>query len=676
MNMNTTADKLDFKKFLCGTLFLIRTPESFPEGYAEKSFQDMKENLKLDYAAWLETWNCVDGIIWQHPDYPRSSYWAGCDRDPLEEAFAAADKVDMAFLPECGVIHTAFREANRDAMRRLYDSRQCGYGRMGLVPAAPVTADFLIAKYEALFNKFGHHKSFKGFCMPAENCVQISYDNYTLAEWKKRFSFAMPSPQELAKDFTLQKQVNAFLEDLFLEMYRKLARHLKQKYDLPLMHYPVSKISATSHHVPGEFLLSRNLELIDEVEEIDLLNLQLHPPLGDHVRQFKLEMELLEGCTDKPCVADTHWYHEANAGKYPNLTPERMIDWNLSTITPNGISFFCYGFMKEELPLWKKELNPNTPVFNCYRDEMGTALRRKYAVKGMEFARQIGDFLQNKKHVADTAIFYRESLDDDYRFGSYYREHLFSVYESLQSAALPLCVSNKIPVDTTQYKCLIFTAVKSITGQEAENLQQFLQNGGKVIIIGKSDPLLYQICGLEVCECDAEYVTVDSSPDSTWAFSLPVDAVKHTANGNIRYAYNRGNGAIVQQGNVIFVGCWAAISDFENKRQQGIKNMWKKLFDELELDCNIKFTADHVRFKGEHEFVSCDIYQAPQDDKKTILLRNFGVETTNAQLQIGDPDKFSVQSFIIDGKVLPYPADGKLPDFEYFALLELIKNKG
>ncbi len=669
--MKKTADKLDFRKFVCGTLFLIRTPESFPEGYAEKCFQDMKENLHLDYAAWLETWNCTDGIIWQHPDYPRSSYWSDCDRDPLEEAFAAADKVGMAFLPECGVIHTAFREANRDAMRRLYDNRQCGYGRMGLVPAAPVTADFLIAKYEALYSKFGHHQSFQGFCMPAENSVQISYDNYTLAEWKKRFSFAMPSPQELAKDFALQKQVNAFLEELFLEMYRKLARHLKQKYALPLMHYPVSKISAVSHHVPGEFLLSRNLELIDEVEEIDLLNLQLHPPLGDHVRQFKLEMELLEGCTSKPCVADTHWYHEANAGRYPNLTPERMIDWNLATLTPNGISFFCYGFMKEELPLWQKELNPATPVFNCYRDEMTTLLRRKYAVKGMDFARQIGDFLQYKKHVADTAIFYRESLDDDYRFGSYYREHLFSVYESLQSTALPLCITNKIPENTAQYKCMLFAAVKSITPQEADSLQKFLAAGGKVIVIGKSAPELYNICKLEVAECDAEYVTNNHSANSAWAFSLPVDAVKHTAQGDILYAYNRGNGAVVQQGNVIFVGCWAAISDFENKRQQGIKNMWKKLFANWQIDSNVSFSADHVRFKNEHEFVSCDIYKNADNSRKTILLRNFGVETTSPRLEIRNLNNFAIRDFIVDGKPHPYPADGKIPVFEYFALLEL-----
>ena len=669
--MKKSAEKLDFKKFTCGTLFLIRTPESFPEGYAEKCFQDMKENLHLDYVAWLETWNCIDGIIWKHPDYPRSSYWADCDRDPLEECFAAADKFDMAFLPECGVIHQSFRDANIEAQRLLYNGRRCSYGRVGLAPAAPVTADFLIAKYEALIGKFGHHKSFKGICMPAENGVSISYDKYTLGEWKKRFSEAMPSPQELVKDFQLQKKVNAFLESLFLDMYRKLAQHLKQKYDLPLMHYPVSKVSAISHHVPDEFLFTRNLELINEVEEIDLLNLQLHPPLGDHPRQFKLEMELLEGCTDKPCVADTHWYHEANAGKYPNITPERMIDWNLSTITPNGISFFCYGFMKEELPLWKKELNPNTPVFNCYREEMSTALRRKYAVKGMNFARQIGEYLQDKKHVADTAIFYRESLDDDYRFGSYYREHLFSIYESLQSAALPLCISNKIPVNTEQYKCLIFAAVKSITSQEAENLQKFLQNGGKVIIIGKSDPLLYKICDLKVSECDAEYVTVDDSPDSNWAFSLPVDAIKHTANGKVLYAYNQDSGAVVQQGNAIFIGCWAAISDFENKRQQGVRNMWKKLFQELEIDCNIKFTADHVRFKEAHEFISCDVYQNSNKTARTILLRNFGVETTNAQLNIGDLEKFAVQKFIVDGKIFTYPADGKLPDFEYFALLEL-----
>ena len=95
---------LDFKRFNTGTLFLVRTPEVFPEGYAEKSFEDMKNKFHFDFAALLETWNCQDGVLWKSDKYPRSSYWKNENRDPVEECFLAADKYDMAFLPEAGII--------------------------------------------------------------------------------------------------------------------------------------------------------------------------------------------------------------------------------------------------------------------------------------------------------------------------------------------------------------------------------------------------------------------------------------------------------------------------------------------------------------------------------------------------------------------------------------------
>ena len=91
---------LDFKKFNTGTLFLVRTPEVFPVGYADECFRDMKENLHFDYAALLETWNCIDGTVWISDKFPRSSLWQGEERDPLEECFAAAgiDKVSYTYI--------------------------------------------------------------------------------------------------------------------------------------------------------------------------------------------------------------------------------------------------------------------------------------------------------------------------------------------------------------------------------------------------------------------------------------------------------------------------------------------------------------------------------------------------------------------------------------------------
>ena len=72
---------LDFKKFNTGTLFLVRTPDTFPVGYADKSFEDMKNNLHFDYVALLETWNCDDGVLWKTDKFPRSSYWKNEERD-------------------------------------------------------------------------------------------------------------------------------------------------------------------------------------------------------------------------------------------------------------------------------------------------------------------------------------------------------------------------------------------------------------------------------------------------------------------------------------------------------------------------------------------------------------------------------------------------------------------
>ena len=673
--MTRTAPRLDFRRFHAGTLFLIRTPETFPEGYAEKSFRDMKENLHLDYAAWLETWNCADGIIWRHPDYPRSSYWQGCDRDPLEETFCAADRADMAFLPECGVIHESFAASHAGAKRRLYSGQICRYGRVGLVPAAPVTADFLIAKYDALIGKFGHHPSFRAICMPAENCVQISYDNYTLSAWKKCFSTAFPSPSELAGAPGLQKRVNSFLENLFLAMYRKLARHLKQKYALPLMHYPVSQVSWVSHHVPGGTWPGKNLELINQVEEIDLLNLQLHPPLGNHPRQFKLEMELLEGNTAKACVADTHWYHETNAGKRPGLDEETAIDWILSTLTPFGISFFCYGFMAEELPLWQKELNPGTPVFHCYQGQSAER-RRSAAIRlGMAYARLIGKYLNGKKHYAEAALFYRESLDDDYRFGSYCREHLFSFYESVQAAAIPLGVTGTIPEECSRIRCLIFDAVKSFSPEDAAALKKFLASGGKAVVIGKCAESLYDVCGFTVRECAADYVTAGASPHDPLAFSLPVDAKKLTAEGKVIRAYDRGDGAVVQSADAVFLGCWSAVSDFENKRQQGVVQLWKELFALLNAESGIRFFPDHARFKGGHEYASCDLYADPDGTERVLLIRNFGVEIPSSRLETGLPAGFRSGQFIVDGRHEPFPEDGWLPEIGHFALLTWEKTK-
>lgn len=657
--------KLDFKKFNTGTLFLIRTPEHFPAGYAAESFRDMKENLHLDYAAWLETWNCMDGIIWQHPDYPRSSYWQGCDRDPLEETFLAADENGMAFLPEAGVMHDAFMKDHPEAMLHLADGRVVRYGRVGLVPACPLTADYFIAKYEALIGKYGDHPSFQAICMPAENGARLSYDRFTAEAYRRQFGCELPPESQWRSSTLLSRQIYAFTENLFLEMYRKLARHLKSKYGLPLMHYPQSKVSAISFHEPNEFYPTRNLELISEVKEIDLLNLQLHPPLGDNPRQFKLELELLESISACPFAADTHFYHETNAGKLPDLVPKRFADWILGTLTPYGVSFFCYGFMAEKLPLWKAEINEKVKVASCYADDEAVASRRKSVKKAMDFAELLRPQLTGSTHHAACAVFYRESVDEAYRFGSYYREHLFGVYEAIQSAAMPMIFTGNIPENGDEIKVLIFDAVKEINAEDGEKLRHYLKCGGQVILIGRCAAELYEICGFQVSETSAEYVT--AAGKSQWLFYVPVDAVKLTANGEALYTYNTGAGAVLRNGRSWFIGAGCAVSDFSNMRQYGMVNLWKDILRQCHADSGVKLHAPYLQRYNEHEYLSCDIYE--KADKKMLFIRNFGVEASVKSLSWQLPENFTASKAVVDGKVVAWENGGSLPPFEYFALI-------
>ena len=660
MNMHT---------FNCGALFLIRTPETFPEGYAAQAFEDMKA-LHLDYAAWLETWNCMDGIVWPHPDYPRSSFWKGCPRDPLEETFAAADAVGMAFLPECGVMDEAFMKAHSDAMMHLEDGRIARYGRIGLVPAADITVDYLIAKYEALIEKYKGHESLQGICMPAENGVRISYDRYTNDAYRKQFGEALPSSGELKADAALAARTTRFLEECFLRMYRRLARHLKQKYALPLMHYPQSKVSAISHHEPNDYYPTRNLELITQAEEIDLLNLQLHPPLGDEPLQFKMELELLESITDRPFVADTHFFHETNAGKLPDLVSKRFTDWILFTLSPYGVSFFCYGFMAKQLPLWKDEINPKVRVANCYADEDATAARRKAVIRGMDYAYALKPLLEGTRHRAACAIFYKESLDDGYRYGSYYREHLFGLYELLQATALPVVFTGKIPADAQTISCLILDAVKSISAEECEQMRRFMASGGRIILVGRCAKEIYECCGFTVRETDASFVCNERG---TWDFSVPVDGRAFTSNGEPLRRYDTGEGAVMLQGNACFVGASSAISDFCNMRQTGLVSFWKQLLHDFHADSGVKFHASYLNRWYEHEYVTADIYEAPDGSRRVLLLRDAGTEVQNATLEWALSPEWEITGALSDGKAFPWKNGEPLPEFEYFTAITASK---
>ena len=658
---------LDFKKFNTGTLFLVRTPEVFPVGYADESFADMKNNLHFDYAALLETWNCTDGIVWKSDKFPRSSFWKGEERDPIEECFIAADKYDMAFLPEAGMMHDAFMLANADAMTTDFNGKTKRYGRIGLVPSCPTTLEYLVEKYDTLLGKFGHHPSCKGVCLPCENAVDISYDKYTREAYRQEFGTKMPSPEELIANPVLDKQVMYFLEDCFLKMYRKLAQHIKQKYNLPLMHYPIDAISAASFCQPSSVLRSRNIKVMTQVKELDLLNMQLHPPLFPNPYFFKLETEYLMANSEEiPCVADTHFYHEGAAGRMPDMTPKRFVDSILSTVTPNGISFFCYGFMAEKLPLWKKELNPGAPVYRAYSNPQTLAARREMCVKSMDFVEKLRPMLEYTKQAADCAIYYPEEMNLDYMYSSYTTEHIFGLHELLNATTIPTKVIAMIPTTPQEQKALIMDSVRSISEEDAQKLEKYLQNGGKLILLGKCCERIEKIAGVNVVLTDSSMI---QSPESVaynhFLLRMPVDGKHYTeTNGNPIIYYDNGKPAATKNGNVIYFGASDAVGRFSQYREFRLVEFWRKLLTEEKLDSGVSFHNIYVNRKDGHQFTSCDIFK--NEEKALLFVRNFGIEHNHSTLEWELPENMKVVKALIDGEEFAFENGKELPIFEHF----------
>ena len=658
---------LDFTKFNTGTLFLVRTPDVFPVGYAEESFADMKNNLHFDFAALLETWNCDDGIVWKHPDFPRSSFWKDEPRDPIEECFAAADKVDMAFLPEAGMMHRAFMEAHPEGMRTTFDGRRHRYGRIGLSPACPLTLEYFIAKYDALLGKYGVHPSCKGVCMPCENGAEITYDRYTLEAWRKTFGYEMPAPEETMHDRQLELKVLGFMEKLFLDMYCGLAKHVKQKYHLPLMHYPLDIVSSNSFFQPCSALAQGNISVMNRVEDLDMLNLQLHPPLHPNPYFFKFETEYLMGnSTNTPCMADTHFYHEYGAGRLLDTTPKRIVDNILSTVTPYGISFFCYGFMRDELPLWKKELNPGATVYRVYEEPHTQKARREMALRAMEYVEQLRPWMENTAHQADVAIYYPESINNDYVLGSYPLEHTFGLHELLNAATIPARIVNAIPSSADEVKCIVLDAVAHMPKAELDALKAYLDMGGRAVIIGRCDSEIEKIAGISTRESTGRFVVSEDSDDYHHCFiRLPESGRHYTeANGEPVLCYNNGEPAFTRLGNVLYIGASDAVDRFSDYRDFHLAAWAKAYFYAEGLSSGLTYHSIYRKEQDWHQFVSLDLFG--NEDKKLLLVRNFGVEQNQATIHWNLPDGFHVTAAVVDGKPHAFADGQELPVYEFF----------
>ena len=663
--------KLDFTKFNVGTLFLVRTPDVFPVGYADDSFKDMKENLHLNFAALLETWNCFDGVLWKTDKYPRSSYWKDEERDPIEECFLAADKYGMAFLPECGVMHNSFMEAHPDGMLTKYDGTKSRYGRIGLAPSCPATLEYLIDKYDTLYKKFGHHESFKGFCLPAENGASLTYDKYTQKAWEKEYNSKLPSPDEMANDEELEQKVFRFMESRFLDMYKKLAAHLKEKYNLPLMHYPIDKISANSYFQPTGVQPNDNLALITKVKDLDLLNMQIHPPLNPNPYFFKMETEfLMANSQGKPCMADTHFYHEFGGGRLPDTTPKRIIDTILSTLTPYGISFFCYGFMAEELPLWKKELNPGAPVYKVYQEPHTQSSRREMTLKALDYVHKLGPLMENTYHSADCAIYYPESIDNENMFASYPIDHIFGIHEVFNAAGIPVKMTASIPESVDEQKVFVMNSVRVISDADAEKLEKYLASGGNLVLIGKCCSKIEKIAGISVSLSNAKYVK-ETESDFIYKdyhgcyIRVPADGKHYTEkNGIAVLSYDDGTAAVTKLKNVLYVGVSDEISRFGYYRDFHLASWWKKYFTKENHNSGVDYHNVYVNTPDRHQFISCDIYE--NSSKKLLLIRNFGVEQNNAKVEWHIPDDMKITKAFFDGEKFDFKNNKQLPNFEHY----------
>ncbi len=662
---------LNFNNFNTGTLFLVRTPEVFPVGYADKCFADMKNNLHFDFVALLETWNCRDGILWKSDKFPRSSYWAGEERDPVEECFLAADKYGMAFLPEAGMMDEGYMLAHKDAMLTDYEGNVSRYGRIGLVPSCPLTLEYLINKYDTMLERFGHHPSCKGVCLPCENSIDVSYDKYSREAYKKFYGEEMPSPDEMYADDNVKEKVLHFTETQFLNMYRALAVHIKGKYGLPLMHYPLGIISACSYMQPERIWHARNISVMTQVKELDLLNLQIHPPLYPNPYFYKLETEYLMANSDGmiPCMADTHFYHESAAGRVPDMTPKRFVDNILSTMTPFGISFFCYGFMAEELPLWKKELNPGAPVYQVYRDEYTVAARREMCLKAMGYVEDLRPLMNGTRHTADLAIYFPEQLNNDYLYSSYSIEHIFGLHEMLNAVAIPTKVIAKIPDSAAEQKALIMSSVKSITDDDANKLKAYLSDGGKLIVIGKCCKTIEDIAGIKVEESNGIFARSDKSKFYNHClFRLPLDGRHYTEkNGEVLLEYNNGDAIATRLGNVIYFGAGDTVGRFNGYRDFLLAEFFKKMLKDAGLDSGVTFNNIYVNRRDGQQFTSCDLFE--KNGKRLLLIRNFGVEHHHASVDWRLPDNMKITRALADGVEFKFENGAEMPRFEHYAAI-------
>ncbi|MBQ9768601.1 MAG: hypothetical protein IJW27_00195, partial [Clostridia bacterium] len=382
---------------------------------------------------------------------------------------------------------------------------------------------------------------------------------------------------------------------------------------------------------------------------------------------FKLETEYLMANSDNiPCMADTHFYHEMAAGRLPDTTPKRVVDNILSTLTPYGISFFCYGLMAEELPLWKKGLKPGVPVCKAYDEPNTLKARRDMCIKSMDFVEKLRPMMENTKHTADCAIYFPEELNIEYMYSSYATEHIFGLHELFNAAAVPLKITASIPQSAKAQKMLIMDSVRRLSDTDTRKLKNYLASGGKLLLIGKCCKEIEDIAGVNTVLSDARLIQSPYSPEyNRMEIKLPLDGKHYYETiGKPILCYEDGTAAITEKENVLFFGAADQIGRFSQYRDFRLVTWLKEYLEKNALNTGVKFNNTYVGAKDRHQFVSCDIYE--NDNKKLLFVRNFGVEHHYSTLSWDLPEDFKIVKALADDNEFTFESGKNLPMFEHF----------
>ena len=141
---------------------------------------------------------------------------------------------------------------------------------------------------------------------------------------------------------------------------------------------------------------------------------------------------------------------------------------------------------------------------------------------------------------------------------------------------------------------------------------------------------------------------------------------KHYAeqNGEGFLFYEDGGAAATRRGNVYFFGPADTVGRFPQYRDFHLAEFFKAWFTGEGLHSGVTYRNVYVGRENGHQFVSCDIFENKQ--KKTLFIRNFGVEQSEADVKWQLPPEWQIADAVADGERFTFQNGEKLPLFEHF----------